>query len=196
MKKKHKKQQNILLAIIGIVVIAAIGYYLSSAQKSENTDKIEIKTSETTQKENVDGGTTENNREVAYEGKVYFTEQDKTITNIFSQVDGEDEKLVFTDEDEDVKIKSATSITSIGDVLAVMSPANQEFGGALYLIKTDGSGQKEKLVDEFASTQDPVISSDGKSIAYTLSNGSVNLVPIQEFSPVKLYSRISPSLCR
>lgn len=75
---------------------------------------------------------------------------------------------VFTDRDENEKIIYAQSITQNGLVLAMMSSDSDSFTGNLYLINTDGSGKKEKVLEDFGSPQPPMISPDGQKIVYVL----------------------------
>lgn len=78
-------------------------------------------------------------------------------------------KKIFTDSDEALKIKQVSGTANDGKhVLATLAGQNQEFGGSLYLIATDGTGTKNKLIDNFASPVGAVISPDGKKIAYTV----------------------------
>lgn len=76
-------------------------------------------------------------------------------------------KTLYTDADENVKIRQVGNLTSDGrEALVLMSPPGDEFGGSLYTVATDGSGRKTLLIDQFASPWPPVFSPDGTKIAY------------------------------
>ncbi len=78
-----------------------------------------------------------------------------------------DRKVLFTDGDENLKIKQVGTMSfATNEVLVVMGSAEQQFGGSLWAIATDGSGAKRRLIEEFASPWPPALSSDGQKIAY------------------------------
>lgn len=154
------KSKTVFFTLIFMVIIIGLGVALASTinkKKSSNT-------SSPSSQNNSD--VTVKDSSANYSGTVVYAAKTSNGTDIYTISASSAAKKVFTDKDEDNKIKSAKSITSSGKVLAVMAPAGQEFGGSLYLISTDGSGKKEQIINEFASTQAPLISPDGKKIAY------------------------------
>lgn len=172
MEKKQKLKKNIVVFVIIIISIIGLGYLLSGTNSNPiSTDK-DSSTSTATKTETTEniGGSNIKTKDTAldYIGKIVYLQKSSGVNNICVQESKNDKKIVYTDKDEELKIKSVKSITSNGKVLAVLAPNDQLFGGKLYLIPIDGSGKKELLVDEFASPQTPVISSNAKSIAYIL----------------------------
>lgn len=175
MSKKEKSQRNFIFIVIVIISVIGISYLLTNAntmqsQKNDISASV-IPTSaiQSDNQENVGGGEINlDNQKLKYQGKLVYTDQENDVKNIYTKFFAENAKIVFTDKDETEKIKAFGGITSDAKILALMSPVEQVFGGSLYLIKTDGSGEKEKIIDEFASPQTPAISPDTKSIAYVL----------------------------
>lgn len=84
---------------------------------------------------------------------------------------------VFTDTDEPLKIKQVGNLTlDGGEALVLMGSLTDDFGGSLYSVTTDGSGQKQLLVEQFASPWPPVFSPDGSKIAYVyFSNAEADI---------------------
>lgn len=176
-KKQYKKEYNILIFIIIIIVVVVIGYFTSTAKDSKkisNNDR-----NQQSQNKNsgnaVGGGPAEIKTTINYDGKIIFSEKKDNATFVYLKTSTDEKKLVFTDKDEEDKIKFFGGISDQGDILAVLALENQEFSGSLELIKTDGSGNRTKILDEFASFQAPRISPDARLISYILfSNAEID----------------------
>lgn len=160
---KNKSNKTLFFSLIMFLFIIVAGYYLGNANNNQN-----LNTNSSTKPTSSDSTFSTETASLSIKGSVIYASKTSDSTDIYSVSSSGEPKKVYTDKDEDVKIKSAQSITNSGKILAVMGAATQEFGGSLYLIYTDGSGKKDKLIDEFASTQAPIISSNGKKIAYII----------------------------
>lgn len=161
----NSKQSYKMLSIILVIIsIGAIIYLLnSSLAKTPQTSSQPTPSNSASSREQ---SSSESLQSVKY---LILAQRSQGSTDIFI-VNSQDKskKTIYTDKDENEKIKSLGNITSTGKILALMAPKDSEFVGTLYLIKTDGSGQKEKLVENFASASSPLISPDGQKICYTL----------------------------
>jgi Tol biopolymer transport system component len=156
MKKSTNK--TLILTVIFVVFILAIGIIMS---KNVATTPASVSDNNTSSDQSVS-----DTKENAINGTIIYMIKSSDANEIYKLSTNGDAKIVYTDKDETQKIKNAVSVTSQGKVLALFADQNQEFGGALYLIDTNIPGQKDLLIDQFASTQAPVISPNGKKIAY------------------------------
>lgn len=154
----NKKQQTTLITIL--IVLAGLGAIYFFAKPS----LVSQPSSDNSKPESASVKTSEN----ISEDLIYAIRADSYTDIYLANSKNTNQKKVYTDRDEDLKIKSLTSLTYDNRVLAAMAPKEEEFINSLYLIHTDGSGQKDKLADNFASTSAPIISPDGQKIAYTL----------------------------
>lgn len=170
MDQKHKSQQKVITIIVAIIVIAGLAYVFSKAQNSKNAQTPTNSSTPTVAVSSNVGGGPDNSAKslLSFDGKVAYAEVKDGVTNIYTKTAQDNAKLIFTDKDESDKIKFLGGLTSNGEILVVFAPADAQFGGVLYLIKTDGSGIKTKIIDEFASPHAPKISPDSRSIAYIL----------------------------
>lgn len=158
-----KKPNNIFIFIIIILAIVGFGYYLtkSSANKTQTSP---TKTAETLTNQ---GGADNKTSELLMSGSLIYASRNEKTFNIYKYDTKEKKsKVIFTDKDEESKIKYADSLTYDGKILAFLVKPQEEFIGDLYLISSDGSGSKTKLVENFASTSNAFISPDAKKIAY------------------------------
>lgn len=196
-----KKNKNLIYTIVFIVIaIIVVSYYFSVS--NNQTDKNQ--TNKLTQQSNPDEHNNNtldsddkktSNNNLAYYGKIYFIKKTDGIYQIYSKENDNPEQLLYTDHDEDEKVKFAKSMTNSQKFLALIAPADLAYGGSLYLISADGSGNKEKIVDQFVSPQPPIISPDEEKIAYVLfSNAemeygfSLYIMDLNEENKVKIDS--------
>jgi len=169
----NKKNKNLLYTIVFVVIaLVGVSYYLSTSTDQSKTDNGKTSPSTSTSDQNTtqdDNSSDESKKDgINYYGKIYYIKKTDGTYQIFSKENDSDEKLLYTDHDEQEKIKFAKSMTNSAKFLALISSTNQTFGGSLYLISADGSGNKEKIIDEFISPQPPIISPDEEKIAYVL----------------------------
>ena len=157
MKKKSNK--SLFLIMILAVFIIIIGIYFGKYDNSVQNN-LGNQDSEAVNNDTINFGN--------FKGNIVYLSKSTEGTDLFKV--GNDKKPInfYTDRDDEIKIKSAASMTLKGKILAVMGSENQEFGGSLYLIDTTQIGNKEKLIDQFASTDVPIISPNGNKIAYTI----------------------------
>ncbi len=167
---KAKKQNSLYVIGFILVTIIAMGIYFSVYSKNSDNKNTLNKTTNTsaTNPTSSDASVTAANDTLNFSGTIYYTREEDGHYELFSKGNNSEEKLLYTDSDENEKIKFVKSMTSSAKFLALIAPNDQNFGGSLYLIASDGSGNKEKIVDEFASPQPPIISSDEEKIAYIL----------------------------
>jgi len=170
MKKNSNK--NLFVTLVMALVIVIIGIFIGNAGNNPTSNQDNSSSAKT----NSDTGTTEalstSNLINELNGTIIYASRTSAANEIYSVTVNTQPKKVYTDKNDDLKIKSMQSVTRSGKILAVMAPEDQQFGGSLYLISTDGSGKKDKLIDEFASTQTPVISPNSKKIAYIVFNNA------------------------
>lgn len=164
--KKTKNAYNLILLILGIV---GIGFLLANngskfianpdSQKNQN------------QSQNLGGGDFDTQELVQSQPnqKLIYEIKTQSYTDIYSyDFSSSKTSKIFTDRDEEAKIKSCSSTTKEGKILVLMSKPNEEFMGSLYLVNTDGSGKKEPLISDFASPQSALISPESSKISYVL----------------------------
>ena len=161
------KNNFIFFGIIILMLFAVLIYYLNrtgDSNQSQNNNK-QNNNPETSQSVSASA----NPSSIAnYPGTIYYTKIFDNHYYIYSKKTAEDEKLLFTDKDEEEQIKFIPSISFDGDIYAVMAKKEQAFTGTLYKISADGSGEKEKLKDGFVTNANPAVSLDGTKTAYTL----------------------------
>lgn len=156
-----KSRSKLFLGLILIVFIVAFGVFFSKATPSEkqtsDSSKISSPQSVVSDSDNIS------------DEIIYLTNSTDT-TNIYSMnPNDKSKKIVFTDKDENIKIKQCQSITLDGKkILAAFNLKDDNFISSLWFISADGSGSKEKLLDSFASPLPPIVSPDGKKMAYTI----------------------------
>lgn len=165
--QKMKSVYSTIFIVLGIIVIALV---LSSNSGKFFTTKTNDSPSNLAG-QNQGGGdfTTQELVSTLPTKKLIYAVKSSSFTDIYSyDFSTSKSSKVFTDRDEEQKIKSASSLTNDGKILMLMSKPTEEFSGSLYLISTDGSGKKELLIGDFASPQPAQISPKGKQIAYVL----------------------------
>ncbi|EKD56265.1 MAG: hypothetical protein ACD_58C00241G0002 [uncultured bacterium] len=170
--QQNKSLFNLMIVVLGIIAIGI----LFTTNGSKLTTKTTSNSDDISQNnQNQGGGDLDTKKlvETIPTQKILYSIINDKYTDIYSYdfVTNKPSK-VFTDKDEVDKIKTISSITNEGKVLALMSQPGQEFSGKLYLIRTDGSGKKELLIDDFASPQPAQISPDGKKLCYILFSNS------------------------
>lgn len=156
---KNPPQGAWIMALVFAVIIILIGFYLGGTKQSvaplPNPPA------------NTGGG------QGVTAGQLFYTGLDGKSQAIFAYSMFERKsKKIFTDKDEDLKLKNVSSATNDGkNIFAVLGQAMQDFGGKLVEISTDGKGSITPLIDDFASPQAPVLSPDGQKIlAVSFSN--------------------------
>lgn len=158
--------RNIIFFIVILVILGCVYFYWTNSSKPKQTNNTISST--TSGEPMVTAENSTKNDTLNYSGTIYFTKIADNIYEIYSKKNSDDAKLIFTDKDEKEKIKFAPSMSKDGKILAILAPSDQSFGGTLYSINSDGSGQKTKLIDNFITSQAPAISPDGTKIAYIL----------------------------
>jgi len=156
------KKTGIIIFIIILVILGGFFVY------SYNIDKnpININTQPSVSSSNIDVSTTKK-PENSYTGTIFYSINENDNTYILSKKFSDEEKIIYTDEDEDQKIKSVKSMTNDGYILTKIGNLDNELNNSLYLINTENS-EKTKIIDNFSSISEPIISPDGRKIAYTL----------------------------
>lgn len=88
--------------------------------------------------------------------------------------------VVYTDSDETLKVKQLGGMTADGAaVLALLGSTQDEFGGDLYLVATDGSGTSTLLLAGLVSPEIPALRPDGEQIAYVIFGSDSPATPEQ-----------------
>ncbi len=157
-----KSQKAVFTIFVLIILAAGFGYayyrYFSSKSQSP-TQSLASSTPE---------NVTENTTNIDVNGSIIYSviSSDKTEFFSITPKDGTKRKI-FTDQDESLKIVQAQNLTKDGkNILAVLSSKDKNIS-SLWFIKTS-NGEKNELINNFASSTPPVISSDSKKVAYTV----------------------------
>lgn len=160
---KNKTLYRVLTTVLIIAAIVGIVYFVNaSINKPKNTQPQTLSSATSTNQSIL------NNKISLDYGMIIYAQKTADFTNIY-KINFKDNKpiKIFTDKDESEKIKFVSNATYNGRVLVMMTPKQEEFIGNLYLIRTDGSGNKDKVASDFASISSPIISPDGTKIVYT-----------------------------
>lgn len=149
-----------------MVSIASYFFYVKSPQKNQTANQ----TSGQTQSAADENLTSQEQTQSQTSDKLIYGVRTSSGVDLFSfNPQNNEKKKIFTDKDEQIKLKGASSVTSDGkNILAVMGDPGTDFIGSLYSISTDGKGTLKKILDSFASPSTPVISPDGQKIAAIL----------------------------
>jgi WD40 repeat protein len=96
---------------------------------------------------------------------VYLRNENDAKEVVVDSAAGGAAKVIFTDKDEDQKIKVAADIAYLSrEVLLFMGG---DTSGKLFIVKLDGTGAKE-VINDFAKPLALAISPDGQKIAYVI----------------------------
>lgn len=99
---------------------------------------------------------------------IYYSIHGSGFTDIYRYRFNNGENIkIFTDRDEDEKIKAISGLVDKKSLVQSSRPED-EFISNIYLISLDGSGKKEKKFAGFSSPQAPILSPDGKRVAYII----------------------------
>lgn len=102
----------------------------------------------------------------APQGRLFFLSQSSGTSEIFSvNIVSKEKKLLLSDKNSKEKIKLASNVTRAGDSIVVLLGSPDDPAGQLVALKTDGSKTKTVLVDNFITTNPPVISPDKSQLA-------------------------------
>ena len=170
MKFRIKKSQRPAF-FFGIAIIAAViimGWGLSTngqwkiGQWKMSVEKTKNGSADTNKTEQSATATTK-----TIDGDIFYLQRSTSATEIYKiSVAGKIKQKIFTDIDESEKIISQGGLTADGQKILLWLAADKTATvGNLYLVKTDGSGQKEKALANFGASAGPVISPDGQKLA-------------------------------
>lgn len=151
---KKSSNHKIFFSIIFAIFISIIGYYLSKGNSELNQN-------------NLNSNNYINHKSNSNFGSIIYLVKNTEGNNIY-KLENNKPKLIFSDNSNDLKIQSINGITKNGKILVSMAKDNQEFAKDLYLVDINNKEQSQKLINEFASTQPPLISPDGTKIAYII----------------------------
>lgn len=166
--------QNKVFLIILILAVLSVGgfYYLKNTNKQKNNNE----NNQPVQNQIYTPTATTNQPENTGDLFLYIsTESDNHV--IYSLNDSTNEKqLVYSDADNDIKLKSARSITATNqNILATFGLQDENSVQSLYFIDSNSVNYKTELASNFASATTPVVNSDATKIAYaTFSNTRFN----------------------
>lgn len=163
---KNPNQKTLFVIIIFIIIGIGIVYYYNSSSVKTVPSQIITSTTGSLLDDKQNSLSKTNSQE--FNGTLFYCLDNDKNYEIYAKKNNDVEKLIFTDKDEKEKIKFTPTMTYDGKIYAVMSDTNQVFGGSLYKIASDGSGTKEKVIDDFITSQAPVVSPDGTQITYVL----------------------------
>lgn len=155
------KKTGIIIFILILIILIGFFVYLYTLDKKPTEIVNETQISTNPKKTDME------KPEINYSGTIVYTRNDNGNTEILSKKYNDEEHIIYTDKDDELKIKSVKSITNDGLVLVKIGNIDNELNNSLYLINIENS-EKTKLIDNFSSISEPVISPDGRNIAYTL----------------------------
>lgn len=99
-------------------------------------------------------------------GTLFTYKQANGISEIEAiTIETKKKRSVYTDKGKSTKLKSVSHLTADGQSVIATIGESDGASDQLVAIKTDGSGQQTVLVDNFVSTQAPVVSPDGTRLA-------------------------------
>jgi hypothetical protein len=146
-----------------------IGYFVYSLSSSKPNDQKSVGYGGGYSQEGYEGDLPITDPQAQLSGWVVYTFKQNGNTDILKiSPDGVKKKL-FTDSDEELKIKAATSLNRDGTkVLLLMGQKDSDTGMKLLTVTTDGKAEKETLIDPFTSFGAPFLSPDNDYISYLL----------------------------
>ena len=165
--------KNKLIPIIIILILIGAGaYYFDRYYLKGNSSKVvekasvdDIKTTKDTKDQNVKN---------TADSLIYLAGSEGTKEIISINAEGQNKKILYTDRDEALKIRSLSHVAYLSfEALAYVSADNSK-SGKFYIIKLDQSGKKDEI-DNIFEPSSISISPDGQQIAYVVfSNAEIN----------------------
>lgn len=156
---KKRQQFAIFIAILILIVLA--GFVLNRFVNTTSNSNNSSQNNNTTKSNDLSnqGQTKNTNEKIVY---VKYTDNAKQIFT--ANADGQKEKLIYSDKDEEQKIKTFGGLAYIrGEILVLV--ASNETLGKLATINSE-TGEKQIIVDSFGNPESLAISPDGKAIAF------------------------------
>lgn len=153
-------QRIVILLLAGLILVAA-GVFWYSRQRGYQggeSGRPQAPSPEITEQTGED--------EQVFDVISYTTTSAATEISLTSLADRK-RRIVFTDQGERLTVRALRRATDDGrTVLAIFSKKGEETARILGLISLDGSGKITELLDNFGSTEAPILSPDGKKVAY------------------------------
>jgi len=149
--------KKVLLVVLGLIIIGGIAWYADKnyfSKNSSNTQKNE--TSSNFKPIQADKDTQEK--------IIYLINKDGTKEIDSVNYKGEDANKIFSDENEDLKIKKIGGYGYLTKEILLIIGGDNNYENKLAIIKSDGS--KEVIVDSFGNPNSINISPDSKMIGY------------------------------
>lgn len=170
MSTQSNKKTNSFIFIV--ILVVALGLVVNSFNNAPKSDKKTQNQQDTPNPENSSnqGGMDIDTKSVIENSNkyIYYVIKGTGFTDIYKyNLENLENKKVFTDRDEQEKIKAISGLND-QKTLMLTSKVEDEFANNIYLLSLDGSGKKEKKIPNFSSPQTPILSPDGKRIAYVL----------------------------
>lgn len=158
--KKQKVQKLISYILIAIIIIGGgVWYYLATIKSNRSPIKVVQKKEEIAQILPVTTDDKYTKEKIIFAS---FGENNKEI--ISYDLISKERKVLFTDADEEQKIKQFGGLAYLSKEILVFVGDGPV--GKLEIIKVDGSGKKEIINDSFGKTSVLSISPDGELITY------------------------------
>ncbi len=171
-----------LIPYIFIAILAAFGFMISrDAQK-----QVVIASPAPSEENGVGGGSLEGSPAATVSGLGQNAEQPTGNLIILTKTKGTTEiqrleistkkvTTLFSDKDKSKKIVFASPASRDGDTLVALLSEDPNLAGDLVAISLDGSGKSSTLIENFISTNPPVISPDKSKLAMvSFSNAEPN----------------------
>lgn len=158
------KSKGLFSLITIIIIVIGLSIFFSSNNSF-------LKSSTINQSSNVGGGDLDTSKLVDnnLSGYLYYSVTGDNSTDIYSfDLISKKNKLFFTDKDETNKIRYIDKFNSNGDILLLTNPDKNSIDGNIDLLSKNNPGKTTQKIIDFASPQNPIISADGKKIAYVL----------------------------
>lgn len=108
-------------------------------------------------------------------GRVFAATTGQTSEIYTLDVTNKQKKVIYTDKSDKAKLRLISNVTRDGDTIVALVSENEGEAGQLVAIKTDGSGSKTTIIDNFIASTAPVISPDKTKLAMiSFSNAEPN----------------------
>lgn len=147
---------KIIPIIIILIIIGAGAYYFDRYYLKNDTSKV-IENAKTTETE------VKNTNE----SLVYLAENDGVKEILSNDIGGKDKKVLFTDKNENLKIRTAGGLAYLSREALVFASSDGSQIGKFFIIKLDQSGKKDEI-DNISESNALSISPDGELIAYVI----------------------------
>lgn len=154
------KAQKVIAILFTLIVIGGLAWYFNNKYLNKST--VTSGAGSLAAQNNSGLGGSEEKPAISAEKIVFVASgQNKEIWR--ADASGKEQKLLFTDRDEDAKVAKFGNLAVLSAEVAAATDKKQ-----LVAIKTDGTGQKEVLIDSFGLPDWFALSPDGQTVCLVI----------------------------